>query len=710
MITREMLLEGLGCASCAAKIETAVNKLAEVDSASVDFITTKLIVKTDAAVDLSALSKKVTEIVHRLEPDVNIIFPAEVSALELKNTELLSKGTFEANNIHKQQITRLALGAAFFTGGLIVPLPAALELAFFLISYIIAGRTVIIRAIKGIVKGQVFSEHFLMSLATIGALIVSEYAEAAAVMLFYMAGEFFQDLAVDHSRKSISSLLDIKPDYANLVSGSGFSKVSPEDVKIGDRIVVKPGERVPLDGKITAGSAFVDTSALTGESMPRNVEPGNAALSGFVNLNGVLEIEVTKVYAESTVARILDLVQNAASKKPPTEQFMTKFARYYTPFVVFAAASIAVLPPLLIPEAVFTDWLYRALVFLVISCPCALVISIPLGFFGGIGASSKRGILVKGGNYLEALNDVDTVVFDKTGTLTQGIFEVTDIIATNGFSRTELLRYAAYAESYSNHPIALSILNSFDAEVDQTMISDYQEIAGKGIKTRIDGKEILVGNSNLLAGEGVEFTENETLGTIVYIAIDKMYAGNIVIADEIKPDARQVIKELKSLGITKTIMLTGDLKSAAESIGHRLGLDEVHAELLPADKVAVFEQLQSQKTRKNKLAYVGDGINDAPVLARSDIGIAMGALGSDAAITAADIVIMNDKTSRIPEAIRIARRTRRIVYQNIIVALGIKAVFLVLGALGIAEMWEAVFADVGVTIIAVLNSMRALKA
>ncbi len=712
MIKREMMLEGLGCASCAAKIETAVNKLNGVDSASVDFISRKLTVATDAAVDLPDLSKKITAIVNMIEPDVNIIFPAEDYASESEHGSLQSEAapaTEEAIETNQPKIIRLALGAAFFIVGLILPLPPLLELAAFLISYIIVGGNVIVRAVKGIAKGQVFSEHFLMSLATTGAFIIGEYAEAAAVMLFYLIGEFFQDLAVDRSRRSISSLLDIRPEYANLAVGGELKRVAPVAVNPGDKIVVKPGERIPLDGRVTAGSALVDTSALTGESIPRSVGPDSAALSGFINLNGVLEIEVTKKYGESTVARILDLVQNAASKKAPTEQFITKFARYYTPFVVAAAVAIAVLPPVLMTGATFTDWLYRSLVFLVISCPCALVISIPLGFFAGIGAASKRGILVKGGNYLEALSEVDTIVFDKTGTLTKGIFEVTEINSMNDFRKEELLRAAAYAESYSNHPIALSILNAYGAEIDQTLISEYRETAGNGIKTRIAGKDILVGNASLLTDSGILFEPSESLGTIVYIAIDNLYAGYIVINDEIKPDARKAIEELKSLGIKKTVMLTGDLKPAADSIGEQLNLDEVYAELLPAEKVAVFEQLQSQESDRNRLAYVGDGINDAPVLARSDIGIAMGGLGSDAAITAADVVIMNDKPSRIPESIRIARRTRLIVYQNIIIALGIKAVFLVLGALGVAEMWEAVFADVGVTVIAVLNSMRALK-
>ncbi len=609
----------------------------------------------------------------------------------------------------KKQITRLIIGGALFAVGIIFDFQSWLELTIFIISYIIVGGEVVLRAIKGIVRGQVFSEHFLMSVATIGAFFVGEYPEGVAVMLFYLLGELFQDMAVGRSRKSISSLMNIRPDYANLKAGDELKKVSPEDVNVGDIIVIKPGEKVPLDGKVIEGISMVDTSALTGESLPRELEPGKTALSGFINKNGVLTVEVTKDYGESTVSRILDLVQNAGSRKAPTEQFITKFARYYTPIVVFGALALAIIPPLIIQGATFSEWIYRALLFLVISCPCALVISIPLGFFGGIGGASKRGILVKGSNYLEALNNVETIVFDKTGTLTKGVFKVTGINPQPGYRGEELIEYAAYAEGYSNHPIALSIISAYKEEIDKDRIENYQEIAGHGIKVDVNGKEVLAGNSRLMYSENIEYKDVETLGTVVHVAINREYAGNIVISDEVKEDSAHAIEELNSLGIRKTVMLTGDLKSVGDTIGKQLGLDEVYSELLPADKVDKLESLDNQKSSKGKLVFVGDGINDAPVLARADIGIAMGGLGSDAAIEAADIVIMTDEPSKIATAIKIAKRTRMIVYQNIAFALGAKAIFLVLGAFGVATMWEAVFADVGVAILAIFNAMRVMN-
>ncbi|MDD4690325.1 MAG: heavy metal translocating P-type ATPase, partial [Eubacteriales bacterium] len=568
---------------------------------------------------------------------------------------------------------------------------------------------VVLSAIKRIARGDVFSEHFLMSVATIGAFCVGEYAEGVAVMLFYLLGELFEDMAVDHSRKSISALMDIRPDYANIKVGDDLEKVSPDEVSIGDIIVVKPGEKIPLDGKVIEGTSMVDTAALTGESVPRELEPGSVALSGFINKNGVLTIEVTKEFGESTVSKVLDLVQNAGSKKAQTEKFITKFARYYTPVVVFGALALAVIPPLVIPGATFSDWIYRALVFLVVSCPCALVLSIPIGFIGGIGGASKRGILVKGGNYLEALNNVEAVVFDKTGTLTKGVFKVTATNPQNDYTDKELLEYAAYAESYSNHPIALSIISAYNTEIDKNRIENYQEVAGHGIKVNINGKEVLAGNTRLMSSENINYNDVDILGTVVHVAIDKKYAGSIVISDEVKEDSANAIKELKALGVRKTVMLTGDLKVVADKIGNKLGLDEVYSELLPADKVEKIEFLEAQKSHKGKIVFVGDGINDAPVLARADIGMAMGGLGSDAAIEAADVVIMTDEPSKIASAIKIAKRTRSIVIQNIVFALGVKAVFLVLGALGVASMWEAVFGDMGVAIIAVLNAMRAMN-
>ncbi len=699
-----IMLEGLGCANCAAKIETEVKNLEGVKFASVDFVSKKLTLETDDSISISKLSEKIEGIVKKIEPDVKVTFEGNTFKSKTKEND-----NDEDEDNHKKEIAKLVIGGAIFAVGMIFHFQDWLELTIFLISYIIVGGSVVLRAIKGITRGQVFSEHFLMSIATIGAFFVGEYPEGVAVMMFYLVGELFQDMAVDHSRKSISSLMDIRPDYANLKVGNELKKVSPEDVSIGDIIVVKPGEKIPLDGKVIEGISMVDTSALTGESVPRELEPGKDALSGFINKNGVLTVEVTKDYSESTVSKILDLVQNASSRKAPTEQFITKFARYYTPVVVFSALALAVIPPLVIPGATFSEWIYRALVFLVVSCPCALVISIPLGFFGGIGGASKRGILIKGSNYLEALNNVEIVIFDKTGTLTKGVFKVTETNPQNDYTEEELIEYAAYAESYSNHPIALSIMSAYNTEIDKNRIENYQEIAGHGIKVNVNGKEVLAGNTRLMVSENIKYNDVETLGTVVHVAINNKYAGNIVISDEVKEDSAHAIKELKSLGIKKTVMLTGDLKTVGDKIGKQLGLDEVYSELLPADKVDKLELLDSKKSPKGKLVFVGDGINDAPVLARADIGMAMGGLGSDAAIEAADIVIMTDEPSKIASAIKIAKRTRSIVFQNIVFALGVKAIFLVLGASGVASMWEAVFADMGVAIIAILNAMRVMN-
>ncbi|BAE82618.1 heavy metal translocating P-type ATPase [Desulfitobacterium hafniense] len=697
-----VILEGLGCANCASKMETGIKSLEGITNASIDFVSKKLTLEINNNANLSRIYEDIESIVKRIEPDVKLII--EENALQDTRKE-----NIEDKGNQKKEITKLIIGGAIFATGMLFDFQNWLELAIFLISYIIVGGTVVLRAIKGISRGQVFSEHFLMSIATIGAFFVGEYPEGVAVMLFYLVGELFQDRAVNHSRKSISALMDIRPDYANLKVGEELKKVSPEDVTIGDIIVVKPGEKVPLDGKVIEGTSMVDTSALTGESVPRELEPGNDALSGFINKNGLLTIKVSKDYGESTVSKILDLVQNASSRKAPTENFITKFARYYTPVVVFGALALAVIPPLLIPGATFSDWIYRALVFLVVSCPCALVISIPLGFFGGIGGASKRGILVKGSNYLEALNNVETVIFDKTGTLTKGVFKVTETNPQDGFTDQELIEYAAYAEGYSNHPIALSIRSAYIAEIDKNRIENYQEIAGHGIKVNINGKEVLAGNTRLMISENIKYNDIETIGTVIHVAIDKAYAGNIVISDEVKEDSAQAIKELKSLGVKKTVMLTGDLKTVGDKIGTQLGLDEVYSELLPADKVEKLELLDRGKSPKGKLVFVGDGINDAPVLARADIGMAMGGLGSDAAIEAADIVIMTDEPSKIASAIKIAKRTRSIVYQNIVFALGVKLIFLVLGAIGVATMWEAVFGDMGVAILAILNAMRVMN-
>ncbi len=613
------------------------------------------------------------------------------------------------DNADKSELIKLSIGALLFGVATIFKLPIIVELILLGLAYILVGIEVLIKSIKNILKGQVLDENFLMSIATIGAFAVGEYPEGVAVMLFYQLGELFQDIAINRSRKSIKALMDIRPDYANVKYGDDIKKVSPEEVEIGDIIIVKPGERVPLDGRVVNGSSMVDTTALTGESLPRDIEAGDEILSGFVNKNGILTVEVTKSFGESTVSKILDLVENASSKKAPTENFITKFARYYTPVVVFTALGLAVIPPLVVEGALFTDWIYRALIFLVVSCPCALVISIPLGFFGGIGGASKNGILIKGSNYLEALNNVDIIVFDKTGTLTKGVFKVTEVKTIADVNQEALLEYAAYAECYSNHPIGLSMLNAYGKDIDKRIIQDYKEISGQGTMVTIDGHVILAGNSKLMASEDIAFSNIESIGTVVHVAFDKKYLGYLVISDEVKEDSRQTIIDLKNIGIRKIVMLTGDTKAVGNKVGEILGIDIVHAELLPDQKVQKLEELEQQKSAKGKLLFVGDGINDAPVLARADVGVAMGGLGSDAAIEAADIVIMTDEPSKIISAIKIAHRTRRIVWQNIIFAFAIKAAVLILGAGGLATIWEAVFADVGVAFIAVLNAMRVMN-
>ena len=718
--------EGLDCADCAAKIEKQLNNLDGVINAEINFFSKKLTLKLSEDKNPEKIFKKVSSIVKKFEPDarISLISDQPIDNLNAcacdiadeKRVSTTEDENEEDGGNRKKLIIKLVIGLFIYAIGVIFKFENWLELAIFIAAYIIVGGSVVLRALKSIAKGNVFNEHFLMSVATIGAFFVGEYPEAVAVMLFYLVGELFQDMAVDHSRKSISALMDIRPDYANLKVDGNTSKVSPEDVKTGDIIIVKPGEKIPLDGTVTEGTSMVDTSALTGESMPREIGPGDDALSGFVNKHGVLTIEVTKVFGESTVAKILCLIQRASCKKAPTENFITKFARYYTPVVVFSALALALIPPLLLPGATFSDWVYRALVFLVVSCPCALVISIPLGFFGGIGGASKKGILIKGSNYLEALNYVETVVFDKTGTLTKGVFVVTQINPQKDFSSDELIEAAAYAESFSSHPIALSIVNAYKTdkkhEIYQDKIENYQDLAGFGIKVDIDGKSVLVGNANLMENEKIDFSEDGDSGTVVYVAIGDKYAGYIIISDEIKEDAANAIKELKLLRIKKTVMLTGDLKIVGDKIGRQLGLDEVYSELLPDEKVDMIEFMEKNKTykeKKGKIVFVGDGINDAPVLARADIGIAMGALGSDAAIEAADIVIMNDEPSKVASAIKIAKRTRVIVFQNIIFALGVKGIFLVAGAFGFATMWEAVFADMGVAILAILNAMRVMN-
>jgi Cd2+/Zn2+-exporting ATPase len=592
---------------------------------------------------------------------------------------------------------------------MVLDFPENLRLPLFLASYLLVGGKVALRALKNISRGKIFDENFLMALATVGAFALGEYPEGVAVMLFYRIGEAFENYALGRSRRQVSSLMDIRPDYANLKTESGSRRVSPREVPAGSLIIVKPGEKIPLDGFVTEGRSAIDTSALTGEALPRDVEIGSEVLAGCINLNGLLTLKVSREFGESTVSKILNLVENSGNRKAKVENFITKFARVYTPAVVFAAAGLALIPPLVLPEADFSSWLGRALVFLVVSCPCALVISIPLGFFGGIGGASRAGILVKGSNYLDALARVNTVVLDKTGTLTRGDFRVTRIIPAR-LPKEEILFYAAYAESSSNHPIALSIGKAYTEKALPERISGYEEIAGRGLKANVDGKPVLSGNAKFLEESGIAYeapSAGEDAGTSVYVAVDGVYAGRIVISDELKPGGRLAAAQLKALGVRKTVMLSGDSRAVAEKTAREAGLDSVYAELLPHEKVQKLEEIEKEKTGDGCLVFVGDGMNDAPVLARADVGIAMGGLGADAAIEAADVVLMTDEPQKIAQAIRIARKTRSIVRENIIFALGVKALILLLGALGMAGMWEAVFGDVGVAVLAILNAMRA---
>ena len=610
---------------------------------------------------------------------------------------------------NQKALIRTAVGAAVYVLAIITRVEGSLvSLGLFLAAYFIIGGNVVWRAVRNILHGKVFDENFLMSIATIGAFIVGDFAEAVAVMLFYQVGELFQDYAVDQSRKSIAELMNIRPDYANVHRGDALEKVDPDEVLVGETIVVKPGERVPLDAVVLSGSSSIDTSALTGESLPRDVDEGDALLSGCINISGLVTAKVTKEFGESTVSKILDLVENAGNKKSKSENFITKFAGYYTPVVVIIAVLLAVIPPLVVPGELFREWIYRGLIFLVISCPCALVISIPLSFFGGIGGASRRGILVKGGNYLEALSESEIVVFDKTGTLTKGSFRVQQV-EPQGISADQLLELAAHAESFSNHPISLSLQKAYGKPVDAARIRDVEETSGHGVAATIDGAKIAAGNAKLMRKLGIAFAEPDIAGTVVHVAQDGVYRGYILIADEVKEDAARAICELKEAGIRRTVMLTGDSKRIGEQVAKQLGIDEVYAELLPADKVAKVEELFAGKSARGKLAFVGDGINDAPVLARADIGIAMGGLGSDAAIEAADIVIMTDEPSKIATAIRVSKKTLRIVKQNITFALVVKFAVLLLGAVGIASMWAAIFADVGVAMLAILNAIRMLN-
>ena len=607
---------------------------------------------------------------------------------------------------NEEEIIKILTSLVLLLIALLVPIDnQIIKITIYVIAYLVVGFEVLKEAIENIFKGKVFDENFLMAIATIGAFAIGEYPESVTVMLLYQVGETFQDYAVDNSKKSIENLMNIRPDFANVLRENAEIRVNPEEVKVGEIIIVKPGEKIPLDGKVIEGESMLDTTALTGESVPRKANTGDNVFSGWINQTGVLRIQVNKEFGESTVSKILNLVENAEDKKSKSENFITKFAKYYTPVVVILAVIIAIIPPIVIKEASFTEWLYRALSFLVVSCPCALVISIPLSFFAGIGGASKIGVLIKGGNYLEALANVNTVVFDKTGTLTKGVFEVQKVEEV-GASKKDIIKYSAYAENYSNHPIAVSIKKAYNENIDEKLISDIKEISGKGISVKIENKQVLVGNEKLMQESNIEYTKCNEIGTVVYVAIENKYAGYILISDEIKEDSYKAIKELKD-NKKQTIMLTGDKKEVGEDVAKKLGIDKVYTELLPDGKVKKVEELIKQKS--GTLAFVGDGINDAPVLALSDIGIAMGGVGSDAAIEAADIVIMTDEPSKINKAIKISKKAMRIVKQNIVFAISIKVLVLVLSAVGIATMWEAVFADVGVSVIAVLNAIRILK-
>ena len=681
-------LENLDCANCAAKMENSIKSLDGVKDCTLSFMTRKLTLEAEDD-KFDDILKKSIQICRKIEPDCRVI---------VKEDSITGK--------QKKMLIRIIISAVLLAAAALSPVEGIVRLAVFLVPYAVIGWDVLWKAVRNICHGQVFDENFLMALATIGAFATGEYPEATAVMLFYQTGELFQSYAVGKSRKSIAGLMDIRPDHANIEKDGRLVQTDPEEISVGDIIIVKPGEKIPLDGVVTEGSSTVDTAALTGESLPRSVSQGEDVISGCINLSGLLKVRVTKPFGESTVAKILDLVENSSSKKAKAENFITKFARIYTPAVVISAVLLAVIPPLI--SGGWADWLHRALIFLVISCPCALVISVPLSFFGGIGGASRKGILVKGGNYLEALADCETVVFDKTGTLTKGVFKVTEIHPV-GMSAERLLELAAHAESYSVHPIAKSVCEAYGSEIDRTRITDGSELSGHGVKAVVDDIAVCAGNARLMEQTGITQPLESYHGTTVHVASDGKYAGCIVISDEVKESSAEAIKALKEKGVKKTAMLTGDSKEVGEQVAETLGIDTVFAQLLPADKVEKVEKLLEEKSPKGKLVFVGDGINDAPVLSRADIGIAMGAMGSDAAIEAADIVLMDDDPEKIALAIDISKKTRRIVRQNIVFALGVKLAVLILGALGMANMWEAVFADVGVSVIAILNAMRALK-
>ena len=690
----QLTLEGLNCANCARKIEEKVGKMEGVKESNLNFTTTTLNVKLERKVKEEHAINEIKKIVEALEPHVKV-------EKKVSGKTNVQRAKFEVK-------PTLIIGTILYLIAVIGDFKGALALILFVASYLLIGGKVVLTAIKNIARGQLFDENFLMTVATIGAFSISEYPEAVAVMLFYEIGETIQGYAVNKSRTSISSLMDIRADYANIIIDGKEKKVSPETVKVEDIILVKPGEKIPLDGIVVEGESFVDTSALTGESVPRKIAVNDEILSGGINTNGVLKVKVTKKFGESTVSRILEMVENAANKKANTEKFITKFAKVYTPIVVALAILIAVVPSIFIKDALFSTWLYRALVFLVVSCPCALVVSVPLGFFAGIGGASKKGVLVKGSNYLELLKDLETVVFDKTGTLTEGVFTVTEI-NTNNIQKEKLIEVAAMAESFSNHPIAISIIKEYGKEIDKEVIEEYEEIAGHGIKAVINNEEILIGNAKLMNQFNISYNEVDSIGTVVYCAINGEFKGSIVISDKIKENADEALINLKAAGVKKTVMLTGDNKKTAEKVGEKVNIDEVHSELLPLGKVKEVEKLLKASNKNGRLAFVGDGVNDAPVLARADIGIAMGGIGSDAAIEAADVVLMKDDINALVDAINVSKKTNKILWQNIIFALGVKVIVMVLGTFGIANMWTAVFADVGVTIIAIINSTRCFR-
>lgn len=689
-------LNNLDCAACASKIEDHLTKSGSVKFVNVDFANSTMTIDTDDIEMVKARIKKI-------EPEVEVVDNE-------KETKIVSTSELAEN---KWTIIKAVTGILFLIAGMLfedeihnTPFHIG-EYLVFGTGYLIVGWKVISSAVKNIIRGQFFDEQFLMTIATLGAFAIDQMPEAMAVMLFYIVGELFQDISVNRSRKSIKALLEIKPEYANLLVNGETTKVSPESIKIGDTIIVKAGEKIPLDGEVIDGSSFVDTSALTGESVPRKLKEKDLALSGTINQTGMLTIRVTKIFSESSVSKILELVENATAKKAETEKFITTFAKYYTPIVVIGALLLAVVPPLLFTGQTFSEWIYRALVVLVISCPCALVISIPLGYFGGIGSASRKGILIKGSNFLDALTQVKTVVFDKTGTLTKGEFKVSEVVASNGFTKEQILEYAAYAETNSNHPVAKSISDAYGNDIDSKRIKRVEEISGHGIKAVIDGQTVLAGNDKLLHKENIAHPLCNIEGTVVHVAIGTTYAGYIIISDALKEDAVEAIEKLKARNIL-TVMLTGDNKFAAAAFAKKLNIDKYYYELLPEDKVKHIEDLM-QAGKGGKVAFVGDGINDAPVIARADIGFAMGALGSDAAIETADVVLMTDSPSKVAIAIDVAKRTRNIVWQNIYFAMGVKLIFIILGAFGIATMWEAVFGDMGVALIAVFNAIRILK-